>query len=349
MPLLPGFEGDVGGATGNALRAITHWNYSSISRGKDSLIHRLMSAGVKNPGDYISFHSLRTHAVLCGVPCTELIYVHSKLMIVDDRTVICGSANINDRSMIGTRDSEIACIIHDEAFIDGKMNGESYPCGVFAGALRKKLFKEHLGLLGGVKLKGIKKVKKNGIQLNTSARSSVEISESNKVEKVEDVPKTVEVQNEQTSITPKESLESSTDEITNDQDTAGSVASDNTKLSDSVPTTPLQTNSAIDITDPTISSFWFDTWCKISYTNTKIFDEVFRCIPTDNVQTIAQMKKYGEEPFVAMYKVDVPKAMEMLEEIQGNLVDLPLEFLVKEVLTPPVNSKEGIMPTSLWT
>jgi len=32
MPLLPGFEGDVGGNTGIAVRAITHWNYASISR-----------------------------------------------------------------------------------------------------------------------------------------------------------------------------------------------------------------------------------------------------------------------------------------------------------------------------
>lgn len=32
MPLLPGFEGEVGGPTGTALRAITHWNYASISR-----------------------------------------------------------------------------------------------------------------------------------------------------------------------------------------------------------------------------------------------------------------------------------------------------------------------------
>ena len=32
MPLLPGFEGEVGGPTGTALHAITHWNYSSISR-----------------------------------------------------------------------------------------------------------------------------------------------------------------------------------------------------------------------------------------------------------------------------------------------------------------------------
>lgn len=28
------------------------------------------------------------------------------------------------------------------------MNGESFPCGKFAGSLRKQLFKEHLGILG---------------------------------------------------------------------------------------------------------------------------------------------------------------------------------------------------------
>jgi len=47
---------------------------------------------------------------------TELIYVHSKLMIVDDNLVICGSANINDRSMIGKRDSEVAVIIQVSYF-----------------------------------------------------------------------------------------------------------------------------------------------------------------------------------------------------------------------------------------
>lgn len=37
-----------------------------------------------------------------------MIYVHSKGMIVDDEFVILGSANINQRSMEGTRDTEIA-------------------------------------------------------------------------------------------------------------------------------------------------------------------------------------------------------------------------------------------------
>lgn len=36
----------------------------------------------------------------------------------------------------------------DEQFIDGIMNGEAFPSGRFAGALRKRLFREHLGLMG---------------------------------------------------------------------------------------------------------------------------------------------------------------------------------------------------------
>ena len=37
-----------------------------------------------------------------------MIYVHSKLMVVDDAYVITGSANINQRSLDGDRDSELA-------------------------------------------------------------------------------------------------------------------------------------------------------------------------------------------------------------------------------------------------
>lgn len=37
-----------------------------------------------------------------------MVYVHAKGMIVDDELVIIGSANINQRSMDGSRDTEIA-------------------------------------------------------------------------------------------------------------------------------------------------------------------------------------------------------------------------------------------------
>lgn len=35
-------------------------------------------------------------------------------MIIDDQKLIIGSANINDRSMLGDRDSEIAILIEDD-------------------------------------------------------------------------------------------------------------------------------------------------------------------------------------------------------------------------------------------
>eukprot|EP00879_Flechtneria_rotunda_P012466 GHRR01013018.1.p2 GENE.GHRR01013018.1~~GHRR01013018.1.p2 ORF type:complete len:342 (+),score=123.05 GHRR01013018.1:2623-3648(+) len=75
-----------------------------------------------------------------------MIYVHSKLMIVDDEYVVIGSANINQRSLDGTRDTEI-CI---GAFQKGHTMGDNpkgpLPAGQVAG-FRKTLFKEHLGEL----------------------------------------------------------------------------------------------------------------------------------------------------------------------------------------------------------
>ncbi|OXA43953.1 Phospholipase D1 [Folsomia candida] len=147
IPLLPGFEGEVGTSRGVAIHAIVHWNYSSICRGPDSLFERLKREGVETPDEYITFHGLRTWSELHGDLVTELIYVHSKLLIVDDNLVICGSANINDRSMLGKRDSEVALIVQDEEFVQSVMNGVEYKAGKFGLTLRLQLFREHLGLL----------------------------------------------------------------------------------------------------------------------------------------------------------------------------------------------------------
>ena len=38
--------------------------------------------------------------------------MHSKIMIVDDCTTLIGSANINDRSLLGSRDSEVSLLKH---------------------------------------------------------------------------------------------------------------------------------------------------------------------------------------------------------------------------------------------
>ncbi|KAI0022330.1 phospholipase [Xylariomycetidae sp. FL0641] len=78
---------------------------------------------------------------------SEELYIHSKLLIADDRLVICGSANLNDRSQLGTHDSEIAVVIEDPNTVESTMNGESYSASRFATSLRRQLFRKHIGLL----------------------------------------------------------------------------------------------------------------------------------------------------------------------------------------------------------
>lgn len=78
---------------------------------------------------------------------TEQVYVHSKLMIVDDAIAIIGSANINDRSLQGNGDTEIAAVIVDndtEALDLG--TGYKVTTRKFARELRKALWKKHLGM-----------------------------------------------------------------------------------------------------------------------------------------------------------------------------------------------------------
>lgn len=78
---------------------------------------------------------------------SEELYVHSKVLIADDRIVICGSANLNDRSQNGDHDSEIAIIVEDPTPIDSYMNGRPWRATKFAATLRRQLFRKHLGLL----------------------------------------------------------------------------------------------------------------------------------------------------------------------------------------------------------
>lgn len=193
-----------------------------------------------------------------GEPITELIYVHSKLMIVDDKFVICGSANINDRSLIGKRDSEIAVLIEDVEFDDGVMNGEAFPSGRYAGSLRRHIFKEHLGLLG---------------------REHEFID--------------------------------------------------------------------VNIYDPVCDKFYWEIWYETARYNTRFYEDVFHCIPTDHVNNFEEMRDYmNVDP---LYITEISKAEKMLEDIKGHIVLWPLEFLCDENLQPPVKTVEGIMPVALWT
>ncbi|CAF3358169.1 unnamed protein product, partial [Rotaria sp. Silwood2] len=117
LPLLPGF------ANANTIQAVLYFIMRSINKGEMSLYQRLKQNGVSNPEDYITFYGMRNWDILMGSLVTEIIYVHSKLMIVDDRMCICGSANINDRSLKGSRDSEICLVVNDIEMIDSYLNG----------------------------------------------------------------------------------------------------------------------------------------------------------------------------------------------------------------------------------
>ncbi|KAK5898012.1 hypothetical protein CgunFtcFv8_015466 [Champsocephalus gunnari] len=144
-PLLPGFEGDISTGGGSALQAIMHFNYRTMNRGEHSIISQLHKEMGDQWMNYISIAGLRTHAELEGKLVTELIYVHSKMLIADDNTVIIGSANINDRSMLGKRDSEVAVIVEDSEMVPSVMDGQEYQAGKYALQLRLECFRMILG------------------------------------------------------------------------------------------------------------------------------------------------------------------------------------------------------------
>ncbi|XP_021682219.2 phospholipase D zeta 1 isoform X2 [Hevea brasiliensis] len=151
IPLLPGFQGGIDDGGAATVRAIMHWQYRTISREKTSILYNLNQLLIPKTHDYISFYGLRTYGRLFdgGPIATSQVYVHSKVMIVDDRVALIGSSNINDRSLLGSRDSEIGVVIEDKEFVDSSMNGEPWKAGKFTHSLRCSLWSEHLGLDAG--------------------------------------------------------------------------------------------------------------------------------------------------------------------------------------------------------
>ena len=147
IPLMPGFQNTVDAQDGTSVRLIMQCQYRSISRGDTSIFARLREAGIE-PEDYIQFYSLRQWGKIGPrkVLITEQLYIHAKCMIVDDRVVIIGSANINERSMLGTRDSEVAAVVRDTDMIPSIMAGQEYAVGRFPHTLRMRLMREHLGI-----------------------------------------------------------------------------------------------------------------------------------------------------------------------------------------------------------
>jgi len=145
IPLLPGFSGTPGESS--TMNAVIKHTYKSIYSNQGMSLLELLRKKLGDEVDnYIYFFSLRNHGVIGGVPVTELIYIHSKLLIVDDEKVLIGSANINDRSMKGNRDSEFAVIMEENKNIKSIMEGNQFMASNYALTLRKHLMAEHLGL-----------------------------------------------------------------------------------------------------------------------------------------------------------------------------------------------------------
>ncbi|KAI6114007.1 phospholipase D [Pisolithus sp. B1] len=154
IPLFPGFPFPVEHGDASAVRIIIECQNRSLFRGPNSIYARLRKENI-SPTDYISVFSLRNWGKLRNdVLTTEIVYVHAKVCIVDDRLAIIGSANINERSQRGERDSEIAAVIRDTDMVNGQvhlsdsctMAGHPFQVGRFAHSLRVRLMREHAGV-----------------------------------------------------------------------------------------------------------------------------------------------------------------------------------------------------------
>jgi len=129
IPMWP--EGD---PTSAPMQAILHWQTKTIEMMYREVGTALIEANVpphlgQHPTDWLMFlcpgkrELYGPHMDVLDPPSSiknsdlaeifrrtmrQMIYVHSKMMIVDDAYIIVGSANINERSLAGTRDTEIA-------------------------------------------------------------------------------------------------------------------------------------------------------------------------------------------------------------------------------------------------
>ncbi|EPS67301.1 hypothetical protein M569_07474 [Genlisea aurea] len=155
-----------GNPTGAATQRILFWQHKTMQMMYETIYKALVEVGLEgahSPQDFLNFYCLGNREALDeGVfpenqPGTTpqglsqrsrrfMIYVHSKGMIVDDEYVVVGSANINQRSMEGTRDTEIAMGAYQPHHTLARSGGASAPQGQIYG-YRMSLWAEHLGFL----------------------------------------------------------------------------------------------------------------------------------------------------------------------------------------------------------
>ncbi|KAF7846834.1 hypothetical protein BT93_L3685, partial [Corymbia citriodora subsp. variegata] len=117
IPMWP--EGDPKSAT---VQEILFWQNQTMQMMYQVVAHELKHMRLENshPQDYLNFYCLGKREDNPGQASPDgvvsesyksqrfMIYVHAKGMVVDDEYVLLGSANINQRSLAGTKDTEIA-------------------------------------------------------------------------------------------------------------------------------------------------------------------------------------------------------------------------------------------------
>ncbi|KAJ4823849.1 Phospholipase D [Turnera subulata] len=145
-----------------SVQAILNWQNKTMEMMYGDIAEALRDKGIEaNPKDYLSFFCLGNRELKKAREYAPperpepnsnysraqqsrrfMIYVHAKMMIVDDEYIIIGSSNINQRSMDGARDTEIAMGAFQPHYLATKqpVRGEIH-------GFRLSLWYEHLGLL----------------------------------------------------------------------------------------------------------------------------------------------------------------------------------------------------------
>ncbi|KAF9328374.1 hypothetical protein BG006_008442, partial [Podila minutissima] len=317
---------------------------------------------------------------------TEQLYIHSKLMIVDDRIIIIGSANINDRSQLGYRDSEIAIIIEDSEKVQSKMNGEPYEAGKLAHSLRASLFKEHLGLLPHVEHDVVTKASVLPVDLDAPHKDPEQTRQA--------LIKAAREQREKEQHEREQQLQQLQDQASSSSLQAGSQVGHGSHHNHSfgrgwsmghlqvyMPNeeeaqafhqwhAPLcqegndfaaKRAAAEDpkagdniVQDPLHEDFYEGWWKRVAKTNTEIFREIFHCVPDDKVETWDDYKAFVPDAkkvltgHVCMPGATVENVTERLQRVTGHLVEFPTKFLQKENLLGGV-VENTVTPLEIFT
>ncbi|KAJ7953180.1 Phospholipase D [Quillaja saponaria] len=155
IPMWP--EGDPNSAT---VQEILYWQSQTMQMMYDIVGWELktMQLADLHPQDYLNFFCLGNREETSEETLSSngnkvsdsqkhrrfMIYVHAKGMIIDDEYVIMGSANINQRSMAGTKDTEIAMGAYQPHHT--RSGRKKHARGQIYG-YRLSLWSEHLGML----------------------------------------------------------------------------------------------------------------------------------------------------------------------------------------------------------